>query len=349
MKVTRAPSPHSYLRVFLSLPWKKHNWTVFCTDTHSTLADSARQMGPGRFLLQAQKLPCEKPALTSDHICCLDGRNNCNLLCHCVDLIRQRTKALPLFWTSSRPMSSPWWYIIPLGRQVNYKLAPNTWRWRSPPSEGNVTVVVRLCVFMCVGSEEAGQHCYPNCQSHFQKSWWDTFGVHTSYAYTLACARTRCAHTAADAAKQTRWNYKQRRGAAHTVTQWKRHMDAATWHRLSPGIKLRSVSGHVIHIRTKKSMLMRGVNVAWWEWDQTYLRYQIFSWCKCNPHRAQHECRCLFLASIKYTLGCCTDLESKQERRPILLCALKAPKDLLLNWKKWKIKAIWVGMIYMKK
>lgn len=46
-----------------------------------------------------------------------------NLPCEHFDLIRQRTKELPLFWTSSRPTSSPWWYITPVGRQVNYKLA----------------------------------------------------------------------------------------------------------------------------------------------------------------------------------------------------------------------------------
>lgn len=98
----------------------------------------------------AKKLLCEKQELTSDLICCLNVTNNCNLPCHSIDLIMWWTIALPLFWTSSRPMPSPWWYIIPLGRQVNYKLAPNTrCRW-SPPSEGNATaVVVCVCLYVC--------------------------------------------------------------------------------------------------------------------------------------------------------------------------------------------------------
>lgn len=147
------------------------------------------------------------------------------------DLIRRRTIALPLFWTSSRPMSSPWWYIIPLGRQVNYKLAPNTWRRRSPPSEGNVTVVQCLCVFMCVGSEEAGLHCYPNCQSHFQKSWWDTISVHTSYAHAHTHARVHIVYTAADA--NTEMQRKYRLSQDGTLTKTQMHTMKALWQRVN--------------------------------------------------------------------------------------------------------------------
>lgn len=178
----------------LSLSWEKSELnSILVWHMHSTLTDCSAKKDLVAPCSGPKKLPCEKQELTPDHICCLNGRNNCNLSCHRVDLIRRRTIALLLFWTSSRPMSSPWWYIIPLGRQVNYKLAPNTWRWRSPPSEGNVTVVVCVCVcdFTCVGSEEAGYNCYPNCQTHFQKSWWDTIGVHTSYQYTLVYTNTQ--------------------------------------------------------------------------------------------------------------------------------------------------------------
>lgn len=100
---------------------------------------------------------------------------------------------------------------MPLGRQVNYKLAPNTWRRRSPPSEGNVTAAVCLCLFMCVGSEESRVALLSKLSESLSKEL-VRHDVHTSYTYTLARTHTHTytVHTAADASTQTRggswWN-----------------------------------------------------------------------------------------------------------------------------------------------
>lgn len=179
----------------------------FCFDTHSTLADSAQQTEPGCLLLQAEKLLCDKQELTPDHICCVDGRNHCNLPCHCVDLIRRRTIAVPLFWTSSRPMSSPWWYIIPLGRQVNYKLAPNTWRRRSPAIARQCDCGgVPVCLYVCGqwGSRVA-------LLSKLSESLSKELVRHERCPHLLRIhnhAHVHIVHTAADATAQIQWKYK---------------------------------------------------------------------------------------------------------------------------------------------
>lgn len=78
---------------------------------------------------------------------------------------------------------------MPLGRQVNYKLAPNTWRRRSPPSEGNVTAAVCLCLFMCVGSEESRVALLSKLSESLSKEL-VRHDVHTSYTYTLTHRQT---------------------------------------------------------------------------------------------------------------------------------------------------------------
>lgn len=111
------------------------------------------RMEPGLFFLQAHKPPRVR-LMTSDHICCLNVTNNYKLLCHSTDLIRLGTMALTHFWTSFGAMSSLWWYIMPLGRQVNYKLASNPRHWWSPICEGNAQLFC-VCVCVCLQCRQA--------------------------------------------------------------------------------------------------------------------------------------------------------------------------------------------------
>lgn len=184
MKVTCLPSSLSNLCTFSVCPWEKRkkkssqDWTVFCwlcSQNRTRLPSTSRPTN-----LHVRSGSWRRSTFV------VGGKNNRNLAWERVDLIRRWTKALPLFWTSSRPMSSPWWYIIPLGRQVNYKLAllgiggarhlKAVWLWRG--------------VFMCVGSEEAVRHCYPNCQSHFHKT--RSVSTPPRHAHTGGHVHARC-------------------------------------------------------------------------------------------------------------------------------------------------------------
>lgn len=95
----------------------------------------------------------------------VDGKNNCNLLW--LTFFKAAVwECCHFFGLPRRPSWSPWWYMIPLGRRANYKLGPL--------GIGGAHHLKALC--LCV--RPARKHCYPNCQSHFQKSWWG-IGLHT--------------------------------------------------------------------------------------------------------------------------------------------------------------------------